>query len=225
MDSRAVYFALADGLSKYGGGENAARIACVGAIDMLTDSEQLDDSYIFSNIYKNLSAKIKSEQDLQSPFNKVSTTLNLVYFYSGKAYESHIGNSRTYCFKNKKIYSCTTDHSQAAEMVKAGIISENNLRSSKMRKVLLKSLGVDLFDNIQEITTPVLLEKGDDYLICTDGLWECITEENIEKALQNSENPHMWLSNMIKCICDADIKNKDNMSAIAIHINGVENDW
>lgn len=220
----SVIFALADGMSKYGGGEIAAKAACTSAISEFAACDDLGEVSAFARMYESAISKIKSEQQQLSPFNKIYSTLNLLYFYSNNAYLSHIGNTRTYFFRDNKIISKTNDHSQAAVMANAGIISEDEIRFKRGRKVLLKTLGAESGDMDYDINSPIRIKAGDAFLICSDGLWEQISDRDIEETLSISESPDKWIYNMVKSIENAEINNKDNLSAIAIRINGVQND-
>lgn len=223
-DYNGMYFSLADGLSRYGGGKRAAQAACKSAIGDFASNTINDFDYhnVFAKIYKNASEKIKQVQSDFSNFNKMYSTLNLLYINPTNAYLSHIGNTRTYLFRNGKKIVRTNDHSQEAALERAGIIPDDEKIRRRNRKIILKALGDDADGNNFELSEPIKVEAGDDFLICSDGLWEYIEDAEIEKALSNSSKPCVWLNNMLEYIGDKEIKNKDNLSAIAIHIDGIE---
>lgn len=222
-DNKTIVFSLADGLSKYGGGGKAAKTACLSAVSSLLMSDDLEDNTALANTYKSAAEEIIAEKHGISYLNEIYSTLNLLYLYNGKAYGSHIGNTRTYVFRDKKITQKTGDHTQAAILAKAGIISEDELNTNHNRHILLRALGTDDDKPAFESLCPVKIKAGDDFLLCSDGVWEHLSDESIERALYRSCNPEQWISNMLEDIERTNGGNKDNMSAIAIHVNGVKN--
>lgn len=223
-DSNGICFTLSDGLSMYDGGELASRAVCECVIGNMTQFSTHEYSEALLNIYSMAAERVNLMQNNYSEFNKLSATLNTLYISGNTAYLSHIGNARTYFLRNRKIVVKTNDHTQAAVLVKAGTILEDNIRSNRYRKIILKSLGQGYSDSDYEVIRPILVQPGDDFIICSDGLWELIEDETIEKTLPDTADPVKWISGMIKYIEDANIRNKDNISVIAIHIGEVHDD-
>lgn len=97
----------------------------------------------------------------------------------------NIGDSSGYVIKNKKIHKVTKDHSLVSLLVAAGNISEEEAKNHPQKNVLMKALGaaekveIDIFD-IVDINC-------DGILLCSDGLTNMLSDEQIEKVLIDEE--------------------------------------
>ncbi len=94
----------------------------------------------------------------------------------------HVGDSRTYLFRQGQLYRLTRDHSLVQEQLEAGLLTEEEARRHPMRNVILRALGVkeDLaLDLIRGQTG-----KGDLFLLCSDGLTDMVPEETIRTHLE-----------------------------------------
>jgi PPM family protein phosphatase len=129
---------------------------------------------------------------------------------------AHVGDSRLYFFKCGIIKQYTADHSVPQQLAAGGLINADEIRFHEDRNRLTA-----VFDGteIDKVTVSVLqgeVEQGDAFLLCTDGFWECVTEEMMEKYLSNSQTAKDWLEEMEQAVISTSEKGSDNYSAIAI---------
>ena len=104
-----------------------------------------------------------------------------------QAVAANVGDSKIYLFRNGKLLKLSTDHNSAQRLVELGIISEDEARTHKDKSQLTQYLGIPQEEMIiePEISDCVLLNKGDIFLLCSDGLTdmlECNEIENIISA-------------------------------------------
>lgn len=129
-----------------------------------------------------------------------------------KAIVLHVGDSRAYRFRNKKLVQLSTDHSVAAEV---GIADERDL-PPMLRGVITRAVGLQPVVNVE--VTPVDVKAGDLFFLCSDGLSRMVSDKKIAAIL----NSHFKKSNQE--IVDALVANalraggKDNVSVILMRI-------
>ena len=93
----------------------------------------------------------------------------------------HSGDSRIYRFDGSYLARMTVDHSMVQEMVELGMISEKQALSHPRRNVITRCLGIDCRPPEIQVRGPI--RPGEIYLLCSDGLWEALRPEQIEKIL------------------------------------------
>ena len=94
------------------------------------------------------------------------------------------------------------------------VISEEQARLSAQSNVILKALGITPDIEVEIEERPYL--KGDRFILCTDGFWEYVCEEEMETTLSNAENPQKWLSSMEQLLRTRIPEDTDNYTAAAV---------
>lgn len=215
---KAKFFALADGLGGHGLGEIASQIACETATQYLNNLSYFSNE-MYSEIYPLCQRNILARQELENAQGRMRTTLNLLCIDDYNAYWSHVGDSRTYYFDEKKLIKRTFDHSVPQMLAAAGEIRQEDIRFHPDRNRLLRVIGVDGREPGFETEIPVVLKGNQQFLMCSDGFWELITEEQVLLCLEDSDDPNRWLDNMLELVHrNGKGKHTDNTSAIAIWI-------
>ena len=205
---------VADGLGGHRGGEIASCLAAEAFIA----SFQCDPDCTPEAMRKHLIAGNQAivERQLIAPELSVmrSTIAGLVACESS-CVSGHAGDSRLYHFRHGKILHCTRDHSVPQALADAGEIDRAGIRAHEDRNSLLRSLGSpdkDLKPEILAFETHL----GDALLLCTDGLWAPVVEQEMEQDLAASHSPDQWLQRMQLRVRQAADPDQDNYSAIAI---------
>ena len=126
------------------------------------------------------------------------TTVAAAFIENGNFIYANAGDSRVYYFRDGKIIAQTKDHSVCQASVDMGLIRFEDIRGNEDRSKLLKVLGNDERLNIKKHYQPVGIRQGDAFLICSDGFWEYVYENEMEADLSESENAEMWLKRMLE---------------------------
>lgn len=142
------------------------------------------------------------------------TTLACVFSENDKMVIAHIGDTRVYVVRQGKIDFQTKDHSLAQVAVDKGEINSHEIRQHKDQNKLTRVLGSDYFvaPDIKILDTP--LEKGDGFMLCTDGWWEYVYEDEIEAIFKLTNNPQDALQRMERRLTKRAPQYNDNFSAI-----------
>ena len=109
------------------------------------------------------------------------------------------------------------DHSVPQMLFNTGTIREKQIRHHEDRNRLTRVLGSDEENSKPFITIQEPRNEDAAFLLCSDGFWENIEEEQMEACLQKSANPHEWLERMEKIVVkNGRGTNMDNYSAIVV---------
>ncbi len=115
---------------------------------------------------------------------RMATTLTASIFRNNEVTVGHVGDCRAYLVQEGQIRRITTDHSYAAMQQKMGLLSEEEAATSAMRSLLTRSIGRD--PTIQVDVFTVQVNRGDRLVQCSDGLHQCVTEEEILEILTHA---------------------------------------
>lgn len=183
---------LADGMGGYNAGEVASGIATSVLKETLEQrlrnqqwdmrlnrSKRIQQLMVESVVHANDSI---FEAARTNPRNSgMGTTLVAALFHQDKVTVAHVGDSRAYRLRNGEMTQITHDHSMLQEQIDAGLISEENAQFAQNRNLITRAMGIDydLEVEVHEHET----EEGDIYILCSDGLSDMLSKQEILDTL------------------------------------------
>ncbi len=180
-------FVVADGMGAHAAGELASKLATdliphlYNKIQGQAPAEALHKSVTESN------AEIFRRGQANIEFRNMGTTCSLLCMLPEGAVVAHVGDSRVYQLHDDKLYQLTFDHSLVWEMQAAGEVTDETARSGVIPKnVITRSLGPNAAVQI-DLEGPFPIQKGDRFLLCSDGLSGQITDEEIGAIMRTLE--------------------------------------
>lgn len=213
----AVLMVLADGLGGHEGGALAAEILTRTAQHAFESVRQplitKPSAFLTLTIAQAHKAIVARGAAMNPPLTP-RTTCVLCLVQNGYAYWAHVGDSRLYHFRAGRVLSRTLDHTVTEQMHLDGVISEEEMQRHPEKSRLLKALGGSHPPSIS-LGEETVLMPGDTLLLCTDGLWEALSAEELAAQLRRPS-----LEEAIEeMLFNAELRmrqNADNLSAIGL---------
>ncbi len=211
-------FVLCDGLGGHGMGDVASSLVVDVFREQIENLSELDglDGFLGRTILMAQGALLEKQRVLKQQ-KKMKTTAVALAIDKACVHIGHVGDSRAYIFKKNKINDRTKDHSIPQMLVMAGEIKEKQIRNHPERNIVLRVMGVEWEKSMYELMSPLRLKKNQSFLLCSDGFWELIEEEEMCRLLKNAKTVDEWLEGMISAVKkNGEGRNMDNYSAIAV---------
>lgn len=217
---------LADGMGGYSAGEVASGIATSVLKEALEErfrSHQWDTGFNRSKRIQqsvveciaHTNASIIEAARVEPRYMGMGTTLVAALFHQDKVIVAHVGDSRAYRLRQGELLQITRDHSLLQEQIDAGVISEESAQFARNRNLITRAMGIDYDVDIE--THEHSTEMGDIYLLCSDGLSDMLSAQEIVDVMARAELN-------IETACDALIKKanenggRDNISVVLIKV-------
>lgn len=208
---------VADGLGGYQKGDVASKTAVECSIKEFQSNNELSSDNIES-IFNKANLEVINAQEDKKLINRMRTTIVGLFTDLNKVLWGHVGDSRLYFFRNGSITFQTRDHSVSQMAALSGDISSDKIRFHEDRNKLLRVLGNDTEVKIEVLKQPIEINRGDAFLLCTDGFWELVYDIEMEIDLCKSISPNIWLEYMVERLYRRAPEGRDNFSAIAVFI-------
>jgi len=173
---------VCDGMGGHKGGRHAAEVAVQVIMEEVTKSEGTNPANALHEAISKANAVIWAESHANINLKGMGTTVATLLLTPEKAICAHVGDSRIYQLRKGKILHRTFDHSHVFELVKAGLISEEQARLSEKSNIITRGLGIRSTVDI-DIKDNLTYKKGDRFLLCTDGIWGAIPENELVKIV------------------------------------------
>jgi protein phosphatase len=159
---------------------------------------------------------IVSYGEEKSSARGLGCTVTSALIKDDQAYIVNVGDSRTYLFRNGELKSLTKDHSLVARLVEEKQIEPDDIYSHPQRNLIYRSLGAG-HKTVEPDVFHEPLRAGDTLLLCSDGLWEMVRDQDLVKVLSQESDPQK--------ICDTliDLANanggEDNITAVVVQVS------
>ncbi len=211
---------LADGLGGHDCGEVASAETVQHVLSVWTESGKPVDKSSMMDMLDSANANLLALQQTNSRYAAMRTTLVYAVTDGKQLSYANVGDSRFYFFRNGRVVLQSEDHSVPAALAKIGQIKYEEIRNHEDRNKLLKVIGNSENLNLRQIPDAIQLCPGDAFLLCSDGFWEYIYEQEMEIDLAKSTDPKDWMGFMVKRILlKTENKDNDNFSAICVMVS------
>lgn len=222
VDDRLGLYLVADGMGGHAGGALASK-TCVEvmkksvtrglsgkrAIAADADAEMVE--YLLAQSASEASARIYDHGIREPGLSGMGTTLTGMLVHRNQAHIVHIGDSRCYLIRDNEVTQLTNDHSWLNEQVQAGVMSQEEAEASELRHIITRSVGFERAVQADLIREQVL--PGDVFLLCSDGLSNYLSSEEIADFAQE----HYYADLPAVCTqCALDRGGDDNITVVVV---------
>ena len=231
VDDDQQLYVVADGMGGHLGGEMASALA----VETIKSSVENERSEVING--KPFTGPIEQHPALMmlpkavkracaAIFNKaqevpelqgMGTTVTGVAFVDQFAFFGHVGDSRAYLIRDGRIEQLSEDHSLVNEQLKAGLITPEQARMSRFKHIITRSVGFE--EDVAVDTMVVPTQEGDLYVLCSDGLANLVSNQEIRDVLMNN-----FLRDAPKAMVALanERGGDDNITVVVLYINGEE---
>jgi serine/threonine protein phosphatase PrpC len=147
-------------------------------------------------------------------YSRMSTTFTMAVNMGTRILVCHVGNSRAYFINNSGVHQISEDHTLAKDFLKKGLIHHKDKFAVQLKNVLTRFVGIH--PSVEVDCVMISVSGGDKVLLCTDGVSNCLKDENKLIDLLENEN----VSEDVAGLLDYAMQNdgKDNATAIVIKV-------
>ncbi len=222
FDQNPVLLAVSDGMGGASAGEVASALAlqslrehAQGAMERLAGADAPSlESWLAEGI-RQANREVRDAAARDATTRGMGATLTAAVVFPGAVVLGHVGDSRAYHLGNGQFRQITTDHTFVGQLVAQGHLTPEEARHHQQRHVLLQAVGAAEALDVDSLT--VLLRSGDRLLMCSDGLYDLVSDEAIAGMLAGDGNP------MAQCRALVTAANSlggfDNVTVVVLHLD------
>lgn len=203
-------YGVADGMGGHKGGEVASTSA---RDDLLRELEGKTPSVAtLSGAIEEVNRQIYHQQEHDDALTGMGTTLSVLWMSDNFVYIGHVGDSRVYLLRDGEFKQMTLDHSLVEQLVREGVLTEEEAQNHPMRNIITRAIGTD-----ESVEVDVVVEerrKGDLWLACSDGLHGLVDDRQMRDALRQYA-PEKAADVLLKAALDAG--GRDNVTLVIVH--------
>ena len=207
---------VADGMGGAAAGELASQIFSDTALEVFSNADPfhsdpvnlVQESFVLAN------DRILEHTDEIPEHKGMGCTAELMAFSGDRFFLGHMGDSRTYRFKNGQLSQLSLDHSLVQEQVNKGLITPEEARRHPMKNVILRAVGIDENPSLDIVRG--ILSAGDLFLLCSDGLTDMVEDTGIQAVLASTALLAQKAENLVALAKAAG--GNDNITVVLIEI-------
>lgn len=208
-------FAVLDGMGRNNTGSFASLLAAT-LLDEVADRVAFDTSVdtdtIVLDYIRKANAEIR-EQIRETGGVRTASTLALLVIENDTAHVYNAGDSRIYLFRDKQLIKLSRDH-VAVRGQQSVALTEEGVRNGGLTKYLGMAEGEGTLEPYR--AKPFKIKKGDKFVICSDGITDCLDEEEIADSLARRKDPFGHTNELMGAALTSD--NTDNVSVIVAEV-------
>ncbi len=177
---------IADGMGGHEGGLEASRLAVETVREVYDRAFHDDPQAALAESFAAAHDRIQDYAEQHPAFQGMGTTCTAFVLRGRQLYFAHVGDSRLYLVRDARILRLTRDHSYVGRLVESGIVRAEDAEKHPQLHILTAALGAGRELAVDSAEQGVTLREGYDLLLCTDGLWSVVTEEELETAVSRN---------------------------------------
>ncbi len=216
--SRPGLYAVADGMGGHTAGEVAAEIA----VEVLENREAIVSTQDLIQAVHAMNAAIMARADAEPELSGMGTTLCALALVTTDEQErlalANVGDSRIYVYAGDELQQLSEDHSLVAQLVRDGSLTASQADRHPQRNVLIRALGID--PDVAVDAWEVLPFAGDRFVLCSDGLSNELTDDQIAAVLRRLADPQEAANELVRLANESG--GRDNITVVLVDIVGDE---
>ncbi len=207
-------FFVADGMGGHQAGEVASSIIKKTIEEIYPNLKDLEVNLRLQEVIKKVNERVFERSQEKMHLKGMGSTLTLLLIEGENYYIAHIGDSRAYLLRDEELSQLTEDHSLIQAQIKAGYLTEEQGKQSRLKHILTRSIGgkTEVLPDIKNGK----IKNGDLFLLSTDGFHGELEREEIRNCLLLPEDLEEKVKNMLNFANEKD--GSDNITVVLIKI-------
>ncbi|RPI72536.1 MAG: hypothetical protein EHM47_08100 [Ignavibacteriales bacterium] len=206
-------FIIADGIGGHAGGKTASSLAVETIKNVFFNSNTNETADNLRKAVEEANSAIHLKAKTSEKFGRMGTTCTAMVLKNNTAVIAQVGDSKVYKIEKGTIEQLTMEHTQLNEMLKEKILTEEEAKNYPSKSALSRALGIEEKVKV-DIVDNIVLENGQIFVLCTDGLSKVDKEEVLNIAVKYS--PEDSCSRLINLANERG--GKDNVTVQVIRI-------
>lgn len=207
-------YVLADGLGGHLFGDIASRCVLETLLNSAPPAPEENSETWLNALLENANANVLALASEKS--SQMKSTVVTLLLRGSEAVWANIGDSRLYYLHNREISGVTEDHSVAYKKYKAGEITREQIRNDADQASLLRAIGNAERHSPSFYKSAEVLQPGDAFLLCSDGLWEYLFDDEVLIDFLKSKDAKSWAEALLLRVLERVEPGHDNLSLISI---------
>ena len=203
-------YVVCDGLGGRNAGEHASQTAAENFFDLAETSEHTNPLAIFKEAITEVNYQIFDEGQ-EPEFSGMATTLVAATIIDDTVYVANVGDSRAYIIGDE-VTQITWDHSYVGELMRRGKITKDEARFHAKNNVITRAIGAE--EEVEPDYFQVVMEKGEVILLCSDGLYNMVSERTIQAVINARGSLRAKAEKLVDLANEAG--GKDNIAVVLI---------
>ncbi len=183
---RGLLAVVADGMGGHSAGEVASSLA-VDIVDRCYYEGDDDAAIALVRAFQIANQRVWEQGMTDAGMTGMGTTCTALALLGREAVCAHVGDSRIYLIRQGRIYVLTEDHSAVQQMVADGLLRREEARHHAEKNIVLRALGADVHLEVASWDRPFQVETGDCFLLCSDGLYNQVSDEEIRDLVDHRD--------------------------------------
>jgi protein phosphatase len=174
---------IADGMGGYEGGQEASRLAVETVREVYDEAFEDAPQPALVKAFAAAHERIQDYAEAHPELRGMGTTCTALVIRGHELHFAHVGDSRLYLIRGFVLSRLTRDHSYVGRLVESGIVRAEDAESHPQRHILTAALGSgnEVAADVSQQSVP--LQEGDTLVLCTDGLWGLVNEQEVVNAV------------------------------------------
>jgi len=178
---------LCDGVGGDYGGDLAAKIALKSALYFFTSSDSTEILERIKLTIAESNSFILNHSSSSEPLKGMATTFEILFIKDSFAYLGHIGDSRIYHLKSKRLNQLTKDHSLVQKLLDEGFITLKQAEKHPQKNVIVKALGNNKNPEADISKIKISETENSKFFLCSDGVSNLVSDKELEELLNLNE--------------------------------------
>jgi PPM family protein phosphatase len=199
VNVRQGFFLVADGMGGHAAGEIASQITASAMEQEIQQEIQgtpdMSPEDLLKMAVQKANAQVYETQRLRPDYRGMGSTLTALFFFASRYYIAQVGDSRVYRYNDGILDQLTRDHSVVWPLYENGILTKDDISRHPQKNLITRSIGThpqvepDLFEGD--------MLDGDVFLLCSDGLTDVLSDQEIAAILTNRRSTPQELSELL----------------------------